>query len=91
MSDLPTLRHAMCREAVCPTCLADHTALADYLAEQCGTDRLDWLSEYRKWLEGTFPGGIWETQYGWASPATFAPENIAAFIEEWNDGWVEIG
>lgn len=75
---VPVRRHPDCKDDSCPTCFADHAALAEYIREQSGIR--DGLSQYRKWLDDS---GIPAEVNGWASHQAFDPNTVRSFIADW--------
>jgi hypothetical protein len=82
MLPIPKSRHSNCNNDGCQTCLADAQSLQEYLEEKTGITWRDTLGDYRKWLDNNnIPA---ETDHGWFTDNVFKPENIAAYIESWN-------
>ena len=73
------LHHPNCKISRCPVCFEDHENLSHLLNDLCSTqNKVDHLGKYHKWLgdNGINP----ETEWGWATPATFETVNIEAYV-----------
>ena len=78
MKPAPKLRHPNCQIRACQTCLDDHQALAKWLDEATGNSKVDHLGRIHKWMSDN--GKTPETEWGWATPETFSPDNLAAYV-----------
>ena len=75
------LTHRNCQDTRCRQCLYEHEMLGQELAERTGAPQYDHLGSYHSWLlsRGIEP----ETEWGWATDASFDEANIAAYVAEW--------
>lgn len=78
------LCHKYCRDTECKTCLADHEALAKELDKLTGDNTVGHLGKIHRWME--LKGKVAETEWGWATPATFEEENIQGYVQDYKDG-----
>ena len=75
------LTHEICWDTNCGICFDEHTELGKELDRRTGNNSVDHLGKYHKWLgdHGIEP----ETEYGWATAASFEEENINAYVADW--------
>lgn len=87
MQEFVKLHHQNCEDTRCNLCFADHLALGKQLDELCGTgNEKDHLGRIHKWMsqKGMLP----ETKHGWATPETFLPSNIKAYVRAYKRGLI---
>ena len=90
MKPYPKLTHQFCQNPDCRICLREHLYLGEFLREQIGNNREDWLGKIH-WFIGK---NAWcrerfitpNTIYGWAHPAQFRKEVLDMFIR-----WAKAG
>ena len=85
MQEFVKLRHYNCENAKCHLCYDDHLALGKQLDELCNTgNEIDHLGKIHLWMskKGITP----ETEWGWATPSTFLPSNVKAYVRAYKRG-----
>jgi len=78
------LHHRYCRDTHCKTCLADHNALEKELDKLTGDNTVDHLGKIHRWMG--LKGRVAETEWGWATPATFEEETIQEYVRDYKAG-----
>ncbi len=75
------LTHKNCNDDRCALCFKEHTDLGYELEMRTGINTVDHLGKYHKWLSdhGIEP----ETEWGWATDASFDEDNINAYVAYW--------
>ena len=76
------LRHPNCKLVRCEVCLSDHEALQHELERRTGTDQIDHLGCYRRFMDARL-GQSSETEWGWSAPVIFEEVNIEAYVRDW--------
>ncbi len=80
---LPTQRHSNCSNTECKMCLDDALALANFLEQEIGDIKIDFLCDYRKWLDRNKISA--ETEHGWPTENVFSATNVNAYLSEWKE------
>jgi hypothetical protein len=80
MKEYPQLRHINCEDNRCNVCLEDGEELMRFLEKEIGQGNIDYLGEYRYWLDNIKKVEGVETEFGWFSQKVYDKNLIDEFI-----------
>lgn len=78
--EYPNLTHPFCPIDNCKICLKDCENLGEFLEYKTRKGNIDYLGDYRYWLDHVKKIPQAETEFGWFHPDVFGRDNIDGYI-----------